>query len=270
MSTPSPAGTNTTSVETFDFVVSHGNRVRDMHPLNLAVVLASIGLLALATPRPFGLVSGCAAFLGIAVVAGMGGPFTKLYAKLMVGVGLVLFVLRAAFADGDRVLFELGPLAPTWEGVREGTNFALAVMTVCGALTLYFVLVSMKTFMLALESRGMPPQATYILLASFQAITDLGRSARVVMDAQKSRGIETEGNLWVRAKAFVPVLAPVFITALSQTEERAIALDARAFNSGIPHTRVLQLRPVSAWERAATALMAATCLAVIGARLLWT
>ncbi|MCW3842762.1 energy-coupling factor transporter transmembrane protein EcfT [Micromonospora yasonensis] len=270
MSALSPEAASAPSGGTFDGVVSHGNWIRDMHPLNVAVVLASISLLALATPRPVGLVSGCVAFLGIAVAAGVGGSFARLYAKLVVGVGLVLFVLRAAFVHGNHVLFELGPLAPTWEGVREGTTFALVVMALCGALTLYFVLVPMKTFMLALELKGMPPQATYILLASFQAITDLGRSARTVMDAQKSRGIETEGNLWVRARAFVPILAPVFITALNQTEERAIALDARAFNSGIPHTHVLQLRPAPAWERAATALTAAACLATIGAGLLWT
>ncbi|MBO4204407.1 energy-coupling factor transporter transmembrane component T [Micromonospora echinofusca] len=265
-----PGGAGATSDGTFGGVVSYGNRVRDMHPLNVAVVLACISLLALVTPRPVGLVAGCVAFLGLAVAAGVGVPFARLYAKLLLGVGLVLFVLRAAFADGNQVLFEWGPLAPTREGVRDGTDFALTVMVLCGALTLYFALVPMKTLMLALELRGMPPQATYILLASFQAISDLSRSARVVMDAQRSRGIETEGNLWVRAKAFLPVLAPVFITALNQTEERAVALDARAFNSGIPHTHLLQLRPTPTWERAATTLVAAGCLATIGVRLLWT
>src|SRR5690606_13781054 len=108
--------------------------------------------------------------------------------------------------------------------------------------TLFFAVVTVRYLMLALELRGLTPRATYVVLASFQTITDLGRNARTVLEAQQSRGIETQGNFVTRARAFFPIIAPVFLAALNQTEERAIALDARAFNARTKHTHLVTLR----------------------------
>ena len=49
------------------------------------------------------------------------------------------------------------------------------------------------------------------------------------MDAQRSRGLETEGNLMVRMKAFLPLISPVVMSALTNTRERSIALEVRGF-----------------------------------------
>jgi len=51
------------------------------------------------------------------------------------------------------------------------------------------------------------------------------------MDAQRSRGMETEGSLFVRAKAFIPLISPVVSSSLINTRERAIALEVRGFDS---------------------------------------
>jgi energy-coupling factor transporter transmembrane protein EcfT len=128
----------------------------------------------------------------------------------------------------------------------------------------------MKYLMLALELRGLTPRATYVMLASFQAIIDLGKNARVVMEAQKARGIETDGSLLTRLRAFFPILAPVFLAAMNQTEERAIALDARAFNSRVRHSHLVTLRPTRPWEKLLLALaIAALGLSTLGALLSW-
>lgn len=46
-----------------------------------------------------------------------------------------------------------------------------------------------------------------------------------IMDAQRSRGLETEGNLITRAKSFLPLISPVVMSSLINTRERAIALN---------------------------------------------
>lgn len=43
--------------------------------------------------------------------------------------------------------------------------------------------------------------------------------------------METEGNLFVRARAFVPLISPVMMGALMDTKERSIALEVRGFNA---------------------------------------
>jgi energy-coupling factor transport system permease protein len=48
--------------------------------------------------------------------------------------------------------------------------------------------------------------------------------------------METEGSLFVRVKAFFPLLGPVILNALNDTRERAIALDVRGFDRDTPKT----------------------------------
>ena len=50
-----------------------------------------------------------------------------------------------------------------------------------------------------------------------------------ITDAQRSRGLETEGSLLTRAKAFLPLISPVVMSSLINTRERAVALEVRGF-----------------------------------------
>lgn len=234
------------------------------------MALVSLVVIAVAIPGLLAPVLVCLSYVVVAYCAGVGGSFASTYAKLFAVVGLILFVLRAAFIPGEHVLFTLGAIAVSVEGIVAGARFSLCVMAMCGAVTLFFSLIPIKYLMLALELRGMTPRATYVILASFQSIIDLGKNAKVVMDAQKSRGIETEGSISQRVRAFVPVLAPVFLAAMNETEERALALDARAFNSREAHSHLVSLHGVR--TRDVIVLCAAGALAVIailGGLLTW-
>ncbi|MBQ1234961.1 MAG: energy-coupling factor transporter transmembrane protein EcfT [Oscillospiraceae bacterium] len=116
----------------------------------------------------------------------------------------------------------------------------------------YFVLFTTQTrdLMYALEKKGMSHTVSYIMLASFQTIIDLKASTVTIMESQKARGIETEGSIMTRIKAFFPILAPLILGALSSTEEKTIAMDARAFSVECEHTFLRELKPVPAWEKA--------------------
>ena len=58
-----------------------------------------------------------------------------------------------------------------------------------------------------------------------------------------------EGNIFVRAKAFFPVLSPLMLGAISSAEEKSIAMDARAFSIESEHTFLRELRTVPGWEK---------------------
>ncbi|KRC58560.1 hypothetical protein ASE14_18490 [Agromyces sp. Root81] len=254
--------------ETYRHPESLGNFLRDRNPITLLVALVSLAVVAAAVPgliTPFAV---CAVFVLLAFAGGVGPAYTATYLKLWAVVGFILFLLRALLLDGEHVYFTFGNLQVTAEGVYEGLRFAAVVMAICGAVTLFFALVTMRRLMLALEMRGVSPRASYVLLASFQSMTDLGATAKVVLDAQKARGIETEGGLITRAKAFFPVLAPVFLSAMTATEERAIALDARAFNSPAAHSHLVQLPRTATWEWLAAGLFAAVATACVMGRFL--
>ena len=52
-----------------------------------------------------------------------------------------------------------------------------------------------------------------------------------ITDAQRSRGMETEGSLLIRMKAFIPLISPVIMSSFIDTKERAIALEVRGFGA---------------------------------------
>ncbi|NVN00418.1 energy-coupling factor transporter transmembrane component T [Arthrobacter sp. SDTb3-6] len=257
-------------INSFRSPATAGNRIRDLNPISFAIIMLSCSVTAIALPGPAGPAAICLLFAVLSVAAGLAKTFLPLYGKLFAVVGLILFVLRAAFLPGNHILWTVGPISISAEGIIQGLNFSLVVMAVCGAVTFFFAVTPMKNLMLALEQRGVTPRATYIILASFQAITDLGKNTKVVMDAQKSRGIETEGGMVRRTTAFLPILAPVFLAAMSQTEERALALDARAFNSRNRHSHLVSLRPVSSAEIIVVCAVAlGAVLSIVGAVFIW-
>ena len=61
-------------------------------------------------------------------------------------------------------------------------------------------------------------------------IPQMSANAKVIQDAQRARGIETEGTLKARARAFLPMLLPLLISSFSTAEEKSLALETRGFN----------------------------------------
>ena len=64
-----------------------------------------------------------------------------------------------------------------------------------------------------------------------------------IMSAQKARGADFEsGNLIQRAKALVPVLVPLFISAFRRADELACAMECRLYRGGGNRTRLHTLK----------------------------
>src|SRR5699024_2548130 len=78
---------------------------------------------------------------------------------------------------------------------------------------------------------GLSPKIGYVLLSVLQIIPQMRGTMGKITDAQRSRGMETEGNLFIRIKAFFPLIGPVVLNSLNDTRERAIALEMRGFNT---------------------------------------
>ena len=63
------------------------------------------------------------------------------------------------------------------------------------------------------------------------------------MTAQKARGADFEtGNLLKKAKALIPLLVPLFISAFRRADELAIAMECRCYHGGEGRTRLRQLK----------------------------
>ena len=64
-----------------------------------------------------------------------------------------------------------------------------------------------------------------------------------IMSAQRARGADFEsGNLMQRAKAMIPLLVPLFISAFRRADELAVAMECRCYHGGEGRTRLRQLK----------------------------
>jgi energy-coupling factor transport system permease protein len=84
-----------------------------------------------------------------------------------------------------------------------------------------------------------------------------------IMSAQKARGADMEsGGLVKRAKALVPILIPLFVSAFRRAEELALAMECRCYHGGEGRTRLRQLKS-GLRDYIALAIMLAMLAAVI-------
>ena len=83
-----------------------------------------------------------------------------------------------------------------------------------------------------------------------------------IMSAQKARGADFDtGSLMQKARALVPLLVPLFISAFRRADELAVAMECRCYHGGEGRTRLRVLRFRGA-DVAALAGSAALCVLV--------
>ena len=60
-----------------------------------------------------------------------------------------------------------------------------------------------------------------------------------IMSAQKARGADFEtGNIFQRAKALIPILVPLFVSAFRRADELATAMECRCYHGGEGRTKL--------------------------------
>ena len=84
-----------------------------------------------------------------------------------------------------------------------------------------------------------------------------------IMNAQKARGADFEsGNLIRRAKAMVPLLVPLFVSAFRRADDLALAMEARCYRGGKGRTRMNQLHMTKVYLYGALAVALLTAALV--------
>jgi energy-coupling factor transport system permease protein len=89
-----------------------------------------------------------------------------------------------------------------------------------------------------------------------------------IMSAQKARGADMEsGGIVQRAKALIPILIPLFVSAFRRADDLALAMECRCYRGGEGRTRMKELRYTALdFQAAAVILM---LLAAVGATNIW-
>ena len=153
-----------------------------------------------------------------------------------------IFIIQSLFIPAGEVWVKFAFISVYKEGVMKAVGLTSKLTAIVSALTMLTLITPIKDFTLALEKKGLNPKAAFILMLTLQTIPEMKKQANVIMDSQKARGIETEGNILVRAKALIPIFIPLVLSSIANTEERAITLEARGFSVGEKRTILYDIK----------------------------
>lgn len=145
---------------------------------------------------------------------------------------ITIFLVHGLFHQGNvNVLFTIGGLKFYKEGMGYALKISLNILNMLLSFAIFVLTTKPSDLVEDMERVGFSPRFGYIIASVFQIIPQMIGTMSTITDAQRSRGLETEGNLMVRAKAFIPLIGPVVMSSLSNTRERAIALEVRGFEA---------------------------------------
>jgi len=102
----------------------------------------------------------------------------------------------------------------------------------------------LEALMNPLKKVGVPVhELSMMMCIALRFIPTLIEETDKIMCAQKARGADFEnGSLMDRAKALIPILVPLFISAFRRADELATAMECRCYQGGEGRTKMKLLR----------------------------
>jgi energy-coupling factor transport system permease protein len=201
-----------------------------------------------------------------AVVAGVLRPLVRTVVLLALPIAISVVVINVLFFPaGQQVLFRIGPITATAEGLGFALEVVARIVAISGAITLFYLTTTPGELTIDLERRGVAPRLAFVASASVQTVPAMVDRAVAITAAQRARGLDTEGSFAARLRGIVPIVGPVILGAIGEVEKRTMALEARGFSR--PGRRTLLWSPAdSTLQRAARWLMVLAIPAFVVAR----
>lgn len=138
----------------------------------------------------------------------------------------------------------------TWEGIDKALKMiARIILLITGTFLLTYTTSPMaltdglEMMMNPLKKLRFPVhEVTMMMSMALRFIPTLIRETDIIMSAQKARGADFEtGGLVQRAKALIPILVPLFVSAFRRADELAVAMECRCYHGGEGRTRMKKL-----------------------------
>lgn len=241
-----------------------------LHPITVIYLCACILVEVIVFNNLISSLAGFCMMTVIAATVGKGKKYlTDILKPLSVLIAMI-FILQALMYQGNsEILWHWGIIFVKKAGLIYAADLSAMLLNISGAFALIFTLTDIKRIVFVLEERGLSPKASYVVLSTFQIIPEMSKKLKVIMDAQRTRGVETEGNIFIRTKAFLPILIPLVISSIVSLEERALMLEARAFTMEIKKTRLTEIRDSKTDKLLRTVFVSLPILTLMGRIAIW-
>lgn len=223
-------------------------------------------------------------FVGLALAATMAGVAIvvsrvplRLVARGLKAVSFLLVFTVVAHAvrwnPATVSLVRVGPLAIDGPGLVQGLFFGLRVLLLVVGTSLITLTTSpvaltdgLERLMKPLERVRFPAgDVAMMLTIALRFIPTTAEEAEKIIVAQSARGarFDARGPI-TRARAYVPVLVPLFVSLFRRADDLAIAMESRCYRGGVGRTKFKQSHLVALdWAILAVGLVLMTVVGVL-------
>lgn len=175
--------------------------------------------------------------------------------KPLVIIIILTAVLNIFYTDGTPIV---EGWIITWEGIERAVMMSLRIiLLIVGTFMLTYTTSpialtdGLEIMMGPLKKIKIPVHEMSMMMSmALRFIPTLIEETDKIMSAQKARGADFDsGNLFQRAKALLPILVPLFVSAFRRADELAVAMESRCYHGGEGRTRMKQLKMqgIDAW-----------------------
>lgn len=217
--------------------IDHDSPVHRLDPRTKLILLLGVLLLAVACDHP--LVPG-AMFLLVLVAAQLAGAWRALKKVRTLLIILSTFSLGAwsLFAHGTHHL--LGPVSV--ESILYGFGTALKLATTVAGSFVFLATTRNEEIATGLIRLGLPYNGAFAFSTALRLVPTFVGAGGTIVQAQKSRGLDVEsGSLLERMRKYLPLVVPIFASAIRSTNHLSMALESKGFGARRQRTYYLQL-----------------------------
>lgn len=192
-----------------------------------------------------------AIFVCVCVALSKVPPMTVVKGLKPIMVFIIITALFNLFLTGGTVVWQWGVLKITEEGIRFAVFMVLRLAFLIFGTSLLTLTTSpisltdgMENLLSPFKKIGVPAHELSMMMSiALRFIPTLMEETDKIMKAQAARGANFEnGSLIKRAKAMVPILIPLFISAFRRADELATAMECRCYRGGENRTRLYELK----------------------------
>ncbi|MBE6569462.1 MAG: energy-coupling factor transporter transmembrane protein EcfT [Ruminococcaceae bacterium] len=178
-------------------------------------------------------------------------------------------VINIFWMTGDTLLFQIGFVKVYLEGIINAVLLVLRIMLLLLGTSLFLTYTTtpialtdgLEQLLSPLKKLHVPVhEFSMMMTIALRFIPTLMEETDKIMNAQKARGADfSQGSILRRAKALIPILVPLFVSAFRRADELATAMECRCYTGGEGRTRmnVLKYRPADILSVAAVILLGA-------------
>jgi energy-coupling factor transport system permease protein len=229
-------------MNTFSMYVARDSGLHKLHPITKSLLTLLLLVAGLTLPGKW-----TSYFLVVFVIFPLAWwgkiftPFIRIVWRVSLPFILSVVIIQSLFWGQGSPIFEFWIFSPKVEGALFALISVGRILLAMSSFILFAMTTRPDILMISLKQVGVHSSLAYIIVTTLQIIPRFQSKASTILDAQRSRGMETEGNLFVRARAVVPIVLPLVLGSLVEVEERAIAIEARGFNSKKKETALIEV-----------------------------